>query len=86
MDGFREEEEMKKVYKKPVLYVEKLAVDKNFARSCSGAEPGSYTFGDENTCTWEAFFSHDGCGLKPETAPVEGWCYNGNQESAPFAS
>lgn len=87
MDGFREEREMKKVYKKPVLYVEKFAVDKNFASGC-GAEPGTSYFGSESTCSWNGFF-HEGilyCDIDPEEQGIVAWCYNGNQEAAPFAS
>lgn len=88
MDGFREEKEMKKVYKKPVLYIEKFTVDKNFANSC-GAEPGTSEFGSEFTCSWNAFF-HDGvlsCELDPKDQETEADCYNGLWNSAsPFAS
>ena len=66
---------MKKVYKKPVLYIEKFTVDKNFANSC-GAEPGTSEFGSEFTCSWNAFF-HDGvlsCELDPKDQGTEADC------------
>lgn len=75
---------MKKLYKKPVLYMEKFAVDKNFASACSaGAE---YTFGSEYSCSWNEFF-HSSCNLDPENCGPEDNCYNGAfGEGSPFAS
>lgn len=75
---------MKKLYKKPVLYMEKFAVDKNFASGCSaGAE---YTFGSEYSCSWNEFF-HSSCNLDLDNCRPEDNCYNGAfGQGSPFAS
>lgn len=83
MDGFREEKEMKKLYKKPVLYMEKFAVDKNFASGCAAGS--EYTFGSEYTCSWNGFF-HSSCGLDPSTLTPGDNCYGFFGQGSPFAS
>lgn len=87
MDGFREEKEMKKVYKKPVLYVEKFTVDKNFANTC-GAEPGTSRFGSPSTCSYSNLFLVEGiCDVQiPEDALVAEDCYGYFKTEQPFAS
>lgn len=87
MDGFREEKEMKKLYKKPVLYVERFTVDKNFASAC-GDNNGSYNFGTMNTCRYGdiGYFLNSGICAEVITEDVfEAMCYNGEFTSA-FAS
>lgn len=87
MDGFREEKEMKKVYKKPVLYVEKFTVDKNFAYSC-GAEPGTSSFGSPSTCAYDNLFAIENvCTLLiPEGTKVDEDCYGYFNNVQPFSS
>lgn len=78
MDGFREEKEMKKLYKKPVLYVERFTVDKNFAFAC-GDDSGEYHFGDMSSCSFINFFL-EGNGACEDAIPqdkLEVDCYNG---------
>lgn len=87
MDGFREEKEMKKLYKKPVLYVERFTVDKNFASAC-GDTSGEYHFGNMDTCSYGdiGFFLNSGiCAEKISKDEFEAGCYNGLYTSA-FAS
>lgn len=75
---------MKKVYKKPMIYIEKFSVDKNFAHLCTDAEYGD--FQNQYTCEYMGFFySHCGDGLSEGN--LEEWCYNGGSfNSSIFAS
>ncbi len=88
MDGFREEKEMKKLYKKPVLYVEKFTVDENFAKNC-GDTSGSYGFGDAYSCNYLNFFldSNGACEDPITKDQLESDCYDGYFTNMPvFAS
>ena len=87
MDGFREEKEMKKLYKKPVLYVERFNVDKNFAFACDD-DSGEYHFGNMDTCSYTdmGYFLNSGICAEVITEDVfEALCYDGGFTRA-FAS
>lgn len=87
MDGFREEKEMKKLYKKPVLYVERFTVDENFAKNC-GADEGSYGFGDAYSCIYLTYFldSNVACEDTITEDQLGTECYDGNFNIQVFAS
>lgn len=73
---------MKKIYKKPLVYIEKFSVDKNFARYC-GAAPGSSNHWNETTCSFGdfgVFIDGDYCdfptGDLDDNVTIDGACYN----------
>lgn len=78
---------MKKLYKKPVLYVERFTVDKNFASACSD-NSGSYHFESMNACSYGNigyFLNSKFCAEVITKNDLEDMCYNGEFTSA-FAS
>lgn len=78
---------MKKLYKKPVLYVERFTVDKNFAYAC-GDNNEVYYFGDMDTCSYGniGYFLNDViCATVIPKNVFEDECYNGGFSKA-FAS
>lgn len=71
---------MKKIYKKPLVYIEKFSVDKNFAYFC-GATPGTANHWSKETCsfgTTGVFLSNCNidAGALDENVTIEGLCYN----------